>query len=169
MSEYFSMPEGYRCPLCPDHDDDKFCWDPLLSSPICQGCSHEIINLVCDEKRIDDSALDRLEAVTGLTYEELQVAVLGPEIRRMAMSLEPEELLKVDKRRGQLTAEEWIEGRRQDLARYRRLVALAKARMRAKERPAARQSEPSSQIIRLKDFKDHAGGTTVRTKGERAE
>jgi hypothetical protein len=39
------------------------------------------VHLVYDEKRIDDSVLDQLEAVTGLSYEELQVAVLMPEIR----------------------------------------------------------------------------------------
>lgn len=109
MSKYFPMPAGYRCPLCPDHVDDDFCWDPLLASPICVACSHEIINLVCDEKRIDDSALDRLEIVTGLSYEELQVAVLSPEIRRMEKILSSRVIAKKHQNTHGMDFEEWFE------------------------------------------------------------
>lgn len=132
MAEYFPMPEGYRCPLCPDHEDENFCWDPLLSNPICQGCSHEIINLVSDAKRIDDPALDELEAVTGLCYEELQVAVLSPEIRRKQKILISPEQAARHQNCPQMTLEEWIASEKQVLTRFRRLVTLAKARIRSK-------------------------------------
>ena len=134
MPEYFSMPEGYRCPLCPTHEDDQFCWDPLLSTPICIACSHEIINLVCDATRIDDSALDQLEAVTGLTYEELQVAVLMPELRRRQKNVSSRELAKKHQNCLQMSLDEWIAYEKQNIANFKRLIALAKAKMRQKKR-----------------------------------
>jgi hypothetical protein len=130
MAHYFPMPEGYRCPLCPDHEDDDFCWDPLLSSPICVGCAHEIINLVCDVKRIKDSVLDQLELVTGLTYHELQVVVLMPWIRNKEKILGSRELAAKHKNAPQMNLDEWIEDQKEDLARMRRVVAIAKARIR---------------------------------------
>lgn len=134
MSEYFAMPEGYRCPLCPSHDDDQFCWHPLLSTPICQACSHEITNLVNDVNRIDDSALDQLEAVTGLSYEELQVAVLMPEIRRMEKILGSRDLAAKHQNCFEMDLDEWIEMTREELTNTRRMVAVAKARMRSKRK-----------------------------------
>jgi len=74
------VPEGYRCPLCPDHDDDEFEWNSLLKAPVCRGCSHDIFSLLADDKRIDDPVMDRLEEVTGLSFYECQVVYLQEEI-----------------------------------------------------------------------------------------
>jgi hypothetical protein len=141
LSEYFTMPEGYRCPLCPTHDDDDFCWHHLLSTPICRACSHEIINLVYDEKRIDDSALDQLEAVTGLSYEELQVAVLMPEIRHKEKILKSRDFAANHQNSPQFELDEWIEMERQELARTRRMVAIAKAKIRVRKKSEQRSEK----------------------------
>lgn len=133
MSSYFPMPEGYRCPLCPNHDDEEFCWEPLLSSPICRACSHDIINLVCDEQRIDDSALSQLEEVTGLNFAELQVAILSPEIRQKVESLESPDAAAKRYGISPEHLDEWLESQREDLARFRRLVAIAKAKLRTQK------------------------------------
>ena len=38
------VPDGTRCPLCPDHQDeeDNFAWSELMQSPICWGCTYDI-------------------------------------------------------------------------------------------------------------------------------
>lgn len=151
MSDYFPMPEGYRCPLCPDHDDDKFCWDPLLSSPICQGCSHEIINLVVDVNPIKDSALERLMEVTGLAYEELQVAVLGPHIRYLERVLQPENQSEITWGRVGQEAEEIIEDYQRSLSECRRLLATAKARLRAREKAKTTDKTERGKVVPILD------------------
>lgn len=77
----FELPEGYRCPLCPGHQDEKdaFRWCELLSAPICQGCWYEIhFGLVgWDDRPTDDqynhvTTIERLEKLTGATYRALK-------------------------------------------------------------------------------------------------
>lgn len=156
MSDYFLMPKGYRCPLCPNHDDDDFCRHPLLSSPICRACSHELINLVDDVNRIEDSALDQLELVTGLSYEELQIAVISPDIGYMEKSLEPEALARLYATKGKIAAEELIAERKQNLARFRRLVAIAESRLRVGSRSETPPSETPPKISHLEKLQNQS-------------
>lgn len=66
------VPEGYRCPLCPDHDDDDFCWSALLQQPVCISCTYDIWN----DFRSDDGsdfgeyALRKIMEITGLNFQQ---------------------------------------------------------------------------------------------------
>lgn len=74
-----NLPEiqaGYRCPLCPSHQDEDFVWDELAETYVCLGCSHEINNgfdfpqqPTIDEYNCADT-IERLLALLGVSYEE---------------------------------------------------------------------------------------------------
>lgn len=87
MSKFIDVPEGYRCPLCPDDEDEDFVWSPVLNGPMCLGCSHDVLNLVVDDERPEDRTLDRLEEATGLSYPEYQILELENQIRAISESL----------------------------------------------------------------------------------
>ena len=56
MSKFMwvDVPEGYRCPFCPEHDDeDFFVWESLLADPICLGCTHDIFNALLSIPPVD--------------------------------------------------------------------------------------------------------------------
>ena len=36
------VPDGYCCPLCPNHQDEKFVCHPLVPEPLCDGCVIEL-------------------------------------------------------------------------------------------------------------------------------
>lgn len=70
MAQPVTVPPDYRCPLCPTHKDDTFFSSKIVGAPICEGCATEISNFVEDAERPDDGVLDRLEALTGMTFRE---------------------------------------------------------------------------------------------------
>lgn len=39
---YLPVPSGYRCPLCPNHQDEKSARHSLVEQPLCQGCLIEL-------------------------------------------------------------------------------------------------------------------------------
>jgi len=86
-----------------------------------------------DEQRIDDSALGQLEDVTGLNYAELQVAILSPEIQQKAENLQSPDAAAKRYGISPECLDEWFESQREDLARFRRPVAIAKARLRTQK------------------------------------
>jgi hypothetical protein len=67
---------GYRCPLCPDHEDDDFVWDDLTDTFVCLGCSHEINNGFDFAQQTTGSqyncsdTIERLLALLGVSYQE---------------------------------------------------------------------------------------------------
>jgi hypothetical protein len=86
----FELPEGYRCPLCPGHQDeaDDFEWCELLSAPICRGCGYEIhYGFVGWEDRPTPgqynhvATIDRLEKLTGSTYRDLKTRYMESLVR----------------------------------------------------------------------------------------
>jgi hypothetical protein len=131
VSKILTVPEGYRCPLCPDHEDDAFVWSAVMKAPVCRGCSHDILNLVTDEERLQDSVLDRIEALTGLTYHEYQILELESAILSWTKSLSSEELLAIKKERN------WTEDQIREhvaeiqgyLGKYKGLIAFAQTRL----------------------------------------
>ena len=70
MAESVEVPENYHCPFCPDHEDDTFFFSKIVGGPICEGCSIEISHFVEADERPDDFVLDRLEALTGLSFPQ---------------------------------------------------------------------------------------------------
>jgi len=37
------VPRDYRCPFCPDHEDEDYViWEGLMETPICDGCDYEL-------------------------------------------------------------------------------------------------------------------------------
>lgn len=72
------IPAGYRCPLCPDHQDDDFVWHDLAEAYVCLGCRFEIDCGLDFEKQptFDEyncaDTIERLLALRGISYEELK-------------------------------------------------------------------------------------------------
>ncbi len=133
-----SVPDGYRCPLCPGHADPVFDDSPLVvGQPICAGCSVELKHHLTEDTRRDDDVLDRLEAFTGRSFEESRVLYL----RELVLDLE-DRLSPTGTGAG--LAEDWAGsyGQTADSIRddWRRLLASAKKRL------ALREMEVTSSI-----------------------
>jgi hypothetical protein len=75
-----AVPPGYRCPLCPGHDDERFFPSPLFDGPICDGCSIELSSFAEAEERPDDFLIDRVEQATGRPWSECRNAILRSEL-----------------------------------------------------------------------------------------
>ena len=90
MASKVSVPDGYRCPLCPDHEDDVFFFSRIVDAPICQGCAIEITHFIFEDQRRDDVVLDRLEALTGLSFPEYKRLALEQIIAEYEDMLQPE-------------------------------------------------------------------------------
>jgi len=78
MNRNSNIPEGYRCPFCPDHQDNDFGWSELAETFICGGCYHEIYQGLdfdhqpsIDEINCADT-IDKLLVRLGISYEDLQ-------------------------------------------------------------------------------------------------
>ncbi len=89
MSKYrpVEVPEGYRCPLCPGHEDeDFFVWESLLADPICHGCIHDIFNallLFPPVDLVDPEKIPSLEKLTGKPALELAILVVQEDIAEL--------------------------------------------------------------------------------------
>lgn len=72
------LPAGYRCPFCPNHQDDEFIWDDLAEACICTGCYHEIacsMDFDHQPTAADINCYDTIEqllAHLGISYAEAQ-------------------------------------------------------------------------------------------------
>jgi hypothetical protein len=70
------IPVGYRCPLCPDHQDEDFVWHELAEAYVCLGCRYEIDFGLDFEKQptfaeyIYADIIERLLVLLGVSYEE---------------------------------------------------------------------------------------------------
>ncbi len=90
MIRRVKVPDGYRCPFCPDHRDDTFYFTRIVGAPICEGCDIDLSNFVEDEERPDDPLLDRLEALTGLSFREYRRMAFEETIEDFERRLRPE-------------------------------------------------------------------------------
>jgi hypothetical protein len=90
MSTPVNVEPGYRCPLCPDHDDESLEESAVVGSPICEGCAVELDHFLDDDERAEDAVLDRLEKVTGLTFLQLRKRWLIATVRDFEDRLLPE-------------------------------------------------------------------------------
>lgn len=75
----FGKPHSdYKCPLCPDHVDEVFVWSAILQKTICEGCDYELWDaIICEQQRCpDNQALERLEQLTPLTFDEYRLVEL---------------------------------------------------------------------------------------------
>jgi hypothetical protein len=70
MVKSVTVAKNYRCPFCPDHEDDTFVFSKIVGVPICEGCAIEISHFVEADERPNDFVLDRLEALTGLSFPQ---------------------------------------------------------------------------------------------------
>ena len=70
MVETVTVAKNYRCPFCPNHDDETFVFSKVVGAPICEGCAIEISYFVEADERPNDLVLDRLEALTGLSFRQ---------------------------------------------------------------------------------------------------
>lgn len=79
----------YRCPLCPDHEDDVFAWSATLQKPICEGCDYELWNdILCEEIRpANSTVLNRLEKLTGLSFKEYRLIEFENTVEVLAVKL----------------------------------------------------------------------------------
>lgn len=86
---WVEVPEGYRCPFCPDHDDDNddfFIWDLILKQPICRGCTYDLYYALLEankEETIGIDLLHRLEELTGKPAIESALDLVRAEITYM--------------------------------------------------------------------------------------
>jgi hypothetical protein len=100
------VPQGFRCPLCPDHNDDEnvFAWSNLLQSPICWGCTYDLYYGIVDwEERptLDQynnaETIERLEQVTGFTFQQAKFEYLRELLEELSITI-PEPIKGIDVR-----------------------------------------------------------------------
>ncbi len=94
--------------------------------------------------------MERLLEVTGLAYEELQVAVLGPHVRSLERVLLPENQPEITWGRGGREAEEIIEDYRRSLADCRRFLSIAKARLRSREKVKTTERADQGKVVPIR-------------------
>lgn len=77
------LPDGYSCPLCPDHYDAEFYWNHVLDTYVCEGCEWEISYMLSQEEGAEgflrndrectfDWLRDQLENLSGKELSELR-------------------------------------------------------------------------------------------------
>ncbi len=126
MAHPVNVPEGYQCPLCPSHRDEKFFHSRIVGAPICEGCDDDISWLVEETERPDDPVLDRLEALTGLSFREYKRIAFEEFVADFEARLRPENVEREARLEMQVTGRS-LEG----VARgWRRLVEHYKAEIR---------------------------------------
>jgi hypothetical protein len=82
--KYLAVPDGYRCPLCPDHQDEQFGRHPLLAEPLCQGCLIELdhyarfpLDALSPRKQVWAETFSRL---ADRSWDDCRRAILSSEI-----------------------------------------------------------------------------------------
>ncbi len=90
MTKSVQVPENYQCPFCPGHKDDTFFYSKIVRAPICEGCAIEISHFVEADERPDDFVLDRLEALTGLSFPQYKRMAFEEFVEDFEQRLKPE-------------------------------------------------------------------------------
>jgi hypothetical protein len=92
MAGSVKVPKDYRCPLCPDHEDETFFHSTILGAPICEGCAIEISHFVEADERPNDFVLDRLEALTQLSFRQYKRIAFEEFVEDFENRLKPEDV-----------------------------------------------------------------------------
>src|SRR5690554_3245252 len=90
MTKPVEVPEDYHCPFCTDHEDEAFFYSKIVGAPICEECAYEILYFVEADERPDDFLLDRLEALTGLSFPQYKCIAFEEFIEDFEERLKPE-------------------------------------------------------------------------------
>ncbi|QWV94668.1 hypothetical protein KP004_05675 [Geomonas oryzisoli] len=99
-----SVPKGYRCPLCPEHQDDEddFCWSDLLQAPVCHSCTYEIVNgfegwseAPTPDQYNHTESITRIMELTGLTFQQAKFKFMRRHVSDWAGTV-PEEMQAAD-------------------------------------------------------------------------
>jgi hypothetical protein len=131
------VPEGYRCPFCPDHvDEDFLVWETLLAEPICEGCSYDIFNALLaipPVDLLDPEKIPRLEQLAGKSALELSLLVVREEIAELEDQENLERKIRIWQRLPGECREEIETEWQERLARFRSILAEL-AKLAAEER-----------------------------------
>ncbi|BCG47942.1 hypothetical protein GEOBRER4_n2795 [Citrifermentans bremense] len=110
------VPKGYRCPLCPDHqdDEDEFVWSKLLQVPICHACSYDIVNgfegwrdAPTPEQYNHADTIDRILQLTGFTFQQAKFKFMLRQLEEWSGAV-PQDMTGVDPRKKtDLELKEW--------------------------------------------------------------
>ena len=126
MNESVKVPDNYRCPFCPDHEDEAFFYSKIVKAPICEGCRIEISHFVEADERPDDFVLDRLEALTGLSFLQYKRIAFEEFVEDFEERLQPENVEREAQLEMELTGHSLEEVTR----RWRSLVDHYKAEIK---------------------------------------
>lgn len=133
--EKILVPEGYRCPLCPDHEDDEFVWSNLLRCPICWPCTYDIhYGFDFDEQPTDDQynhagKIERIIEIMELSYYECRLEYQKETLEDLTRRLSFEE----SQLGQQVSREEAIESLRKSRAETELTIADIKCRMKRRD------------------------------------
>ena len=121
MVKSVTVAKTYRCPLCPDHVDDTFVFSKIMGVAICDGCGIEISHFVEADERPNDLVLDRLEALTGLTFPQYKRIAFEEFVEDFEHRLKPENVEREAQAEMRITGrslEEVVNGWRRLIAHY---------------------------------------------------
>jgi hypothetical protein len=119
---------GYHCPLCPDHEDDRFFACALFESPICEGCMIELSHFAEPEEAPDDSLIGEVEQATGRPWSECRAVILQGELEyyEQLQGGELDEEIQVALTHWADTKEQFLSWRADYVAELRHRVAKAR-------------------------------------------
>jgi hypothetical protein len=102
--------------------DDTFFYSKIVGAPICEGCAIEISHFVEADERPDDFVLDRLEALTGLSFPQYKRTAFEEFIEDFEQRLKPENVEREAQVEMQITGcsrEEVVKGWRSLIEHYK--------------------------------------------------
>ena len=105
------VPKNYKCPLCPccTGESETFFFSNIVGAPICQGCSIDIDSLIEEDSRPDDPLLDKLESMTGLSFNEYKKIGFMQFIETYESFLKPENIEREAKEAMRVTGKSFEE------------------------------------------------------------
>ena len=136
-----NVEKDYRCPFCPNHDDEYYMiWEGLMDTPICGECAREIEYFLLtppDEgiwfgRNLQPMETSTLEKITGKSIFDLQLSYA---LHTLDYYRDPENFYRKiryadgwgEEDRKQCIREErrqWIAGNRQTKRLVRKLIRL---------------------------------------------
>ena len=76
ISRKVKVTPGYRCPFCPNHQDEDFYRSALIDVPICAGCAEELFHFCHNNTRPVDRLIEKVEQITGRNWNECRIILL---------------------------------------------------------------------------------------------
>lgn len=77
------VPPNYRCPLCPNHEDELFEWSDLLRAPICEGCTYDIHNALLSPEDPGCIETEKIKNILGLSFDECKLLYMQEQIEHI--------------------------------------------------------------------------------------